>query len=135
MENKNKTPTAEELDALHDSGADMTAFLDKSTSHRPGLKTQRINVDFPQWMVASLDREAERLGVTRQSVIKVWIATHFDNASSHRESASGTKYSQLEKLIELGLTSAQIAEALGISLPNVRQIKERLETRNTKESV
>jgi DNA-binding NarL/FixJ family response regulator len=68
-------------------------------------------------------------------VIKVWIATHFDNASSHRESASGTKYSQLEKLIELGLTSAQIAEALGISLPNVRQIKKRLETRIAKESV
>jgi len=82
MENKNKALTAAELDTLHDSGADMSAVMDQSTAHRPGLKTQRINVDFPQWMVNSLDREAERLGVTRQSVIKIWIANRLEEASS-----------------------------------------------------
>jgi hypothetical protein len=132
MENKNKTLTAEELDALHDSGADMSAHLDKSTRQRPGLKTQRINVDFPQWMVVSLDREAERLGVTRQSVIKVWIATHFENGSSHPISVPGSQYSELTKLIQLGFTRAQLAEALGISLPDIPKGKEGLKTLRAK---
>jgi hypothetical protein len=133
MENKNKTLTAEELDALHDSGADMTSHLDMSTSHRPGLKTQRINVDFPQWMVVSLDREAERLGVTRQSVIKVWIVVHFETNSSNQESVMDSKYLELKKLFELGLTRARIAEALGISLSLVPGVGEDIERLTPKE--
>jgi hypothetical protein len=66
--------TAEELDALHDAGGDMTPYLDLSRSRRPGVEIKRINVDFPNWMIQKMDREAERLGVTRQSIIKVWIA-------------------------------------------------------------
>jgi hypothetical protein len=66
--------TAKELDALHDSGADMSAHLDIGASRRPGLEIQRVNVDFPIWMVESLDHEAGRLGVPRQSVIKFWIS-------------------------------------------------------------
>lgn len=70
--------TAEELDALHDSGKDMSEYIDYSSARRPGLEAQRINVDFPQWMVASLNREASRLGITRQSMIKYWISERLD---------------------------------------------------------
>ena len=66
--------TAKELDALHESGADMSAYLDMRASRRPGLEIQRVNVDFPIWMIESLDQEAGRLGVPRQSVIKFWIS-------------------------------------------------------------
>jgi hypothetical protein len=66
--------TAKQLDALHDSGADMSAHLDLGSARRPGLEIQRVNVDFPIWMVESLDEEAGRLGVPRQSVIKFLIS-------------------------------------------------------------
>lgn len=56
----------------------MTAMLDLNEATRPGLKAKRVNVDFPDWMVQSLDREAHRLGVTRQSLIKLWIADRLD---------------------------------------------------------
>jgi hypothetical protein len=89
--------TAKELDALHDSGADMSAYLDVSASRRPGLEIQRVNVDFPIWMIESLDQEAGRLGVPRQSVIKFWISecltgnrTKRANQSSDPALASGT---------------------------------------------
>ena len=63
-----------QFDEKFDRGDDVTKELDLPTATRPGLQQHRVNVDFPKWMVESLDREAERLGVTRQSVIKVWIA-------------------------------------------------------------
>jgi len=65
---------AKELDKIFDNGEDITAQLDLSTKKRPGLKQRRVNVDFPDWMIEILDREASRIGVTRQSIIKVWIA-------------------------------------------------------------
>ncbi|MGA2442223.1 MAG: CopG family transcriptional regulator [Tepidisphaeraceae bacterium] len=65
---------AEEFDAMHDAGVDISKYVDWSSVTRPGLAIQRVNVDFPQWMIAQMDREAKRLGVTRQSIIKVWIA-------------------------------------------------------------
>jgi hypothetical protein len=65
---------AEELDKLFDKGKDITPHLDLTTKRRPGLKQRRVNVDFPDWIIESLDREARRVGVTRQSIIKVWIA-------------------------------------------------------------
>ena len=74
--------TAEKLDALHDSGANMTAYWDEATSRRPALETQRVNVDLPRWMISSLDRKAERLGVTRQAVIKSWIADHPEGSAN-----------------------------------------------------
>jgi hypothetical protein len=69
-----KKMTAKELDDLHDSGADMSAYVDYGSARRPGLEIQRVNVDFPVWMIDSLDKEAARLGVPRQSVIKFWIS-------------------------------------------------------------
>jgi hypothetical protein len=70
--------TAEELDAMHDAGVDMTDYVDWSAAKRVDLEIQRVNVDFPKWMIAQMDREAERLGVTRQSIIKVWIAERLE---------------------------------------------------------
>ncbi len=65
---------AEELDTLFDNGEDIAAYLDVAKGRRPGHEQRRINVDFPTWMIQALDREASRLGVTRQSIIKMWIA-------------------------------------------------------------
>lgn len=65
---------ASDLDKKFDDGEDITEHLDLSTLRRPGLESRRVNVDFPAWMVHELDREASRIGVTRQSIIKMWIA-------------------------------------------------------------
>ncbi len=65
---------AKEFDRKFDRGEDLTKHLDLSKARRPGEEQRRVNVDFPAWMIDSLDREARRLGVTRQSIIKVWIA-------------------------------------------------------------
>lgn len=73
---------ASEFDRKFDEDEDVTAELNVSEARRPGLEQQRVNVDFPSWMVQSLDREAKRLGVTRQSVIKVWIADRLKRKAS-----------------------------------------------------
>jgi macrodomain Ter protein organizer (MatP/YcbG family) len=65
---------AKELDKKFDDGEDITKFLDRARAKRPGREQRRVNVDFPAWMIERLDKEARRLGVTRQSIIKVWIA-------------------------------------------------------------
>ncbi|MHB8318877.1 MAG: type II toxin-antitoxin system BrnA family antitoxin [Acidimicrobiales bacterium] len=71
--------TSEELDERFDAGEDVSGVLDVAALRRPGLEQRRVNVDFPAWMVEALDREAKRLGVTRQSVIKVWIAERLEH--------------------------------------------------------
>jgi hypothetical protein len=73
---------ASAFDRRFDDGEDITADLELSRAQRPGLEPRRVNVDFPSWMVESLDREAKRLGVARQSVIKVWIAERLARAAS-----------------------------------------------------
>jgi hypothetical protein len=65
---------AEAFDKVFDKGADVSKHLDFSKATRPGREQKRVNVDFPLWMIQSLDKEAQRLGVPRQAVIKVWIA-------------------------------------------------------------
>lgn len=65
---------AKHFDKKFESGVEMTKHLDLSKAVRPGQGHKRVNVDFPEWVVESLDKQARRLGVTRQSVIKVWIA-------------------------------------------------------------
>jgi hypothetical protein len=65
---------ATEFDAKFDQGEDITEFLSLSQAKRPGYEQKRVNVDFPAWMIEALDHEAKRLGVTRQSIIKVWLA-------------------------------------------------------------
>jgi len=70
---------ADEFDERFDRGEDITSALDLANAKRPGFEQRRVNVDFPVWMIESLDREARRLGVTRQSVIKVWIAERLEH--------------------------------------------------------
>lgn len=65
---------AEQLDDIFDAGTDLLPHLDLSTLRRPNLEQKRVNVDLPIWMIENLDREADRVGVTRQSIIKVWLA-------------------------------------------------------------
>jgi hypothetical protein len=74
---------AKELDKRFDQGEDITGSLDLRGARRPGLEPRRVNVDFPSWMIDALDHEAKRLGVTRQSIIKVWIAERLE----HRDPA------------------------------------------------
>ena len=75
---------AEEFDQKFDDGADITGDLDLAAARRPGLEQRRVNVDFPSWMVDLLDREARRPGVTRQSIVKVWIAERLE----HKDTAA-----------------------------------------------
>ena len=73
---------AKELDRIFDEGKeDILDYLDLSKAKRINTEPKRVNVDFPQWVVNGLDREAERLGVTRQSLIKMWIAEKLANAA------------------------------------------------------
>ena len=69
-----KALSAARLDGLHDAGDDMTAHLDLGDTRRPGRETQRVNVDFPVDLLGEIDREARRLGVTRQAFIKLRVA-------------------------------------------------------------
>ena len=70
---------ARDFDKKFDAGDDVSRHLDLSKARRPGHEQQRVNVDFPVWMVDSLDREASRLGVPRQSLIKMLIARHLQS--------------------------------------------------------
>ena len=69
---------ATEFDRAFDEGKDVTRLLDIGKARRPGREARRVNVDFPAWMVLALDRESARLGVTRQSLVKVWIAERLE---------------------------------------------------------
>jgi len=72
---------AKKLDRDFESGKDITDSLDLSKIKRPNQKQKRVNVDFPTWMIESLDKEASRLGVTRQSIIKVWLAERLEQSA------------------------------------------------------
>jgi hypothetical protein len=71
---------AKTFDQKFDSGEGVIEQLDLGKARRVGIDPKRVNVDFPAWMVDSLDREARRLGVTRQSLIKLWLADKLDRA-------------------------------------------------------
>jgi hypothetical protein len=69
---------AKEFDRRFDDGEDMTPYLDLTKVRRPGREVKRVNVDFPAGMVESLDAEAQRIGVTRQSLIKMWLSDRLE---------------------------------------------------------
>jgi len=73
---------AKKFDSDFDQGKDITDSLDLSKARRPKQQQKRVNVDFPTWMIEMLDREAGRLGVTRQSIIKVWLAERLEQSQS-----------------------------------------------------
>ena len=76
---KVKTMKAKDFDQQFDEGVDISASLDLSKAKRVLQEQRRVNVDFPTWMIESLDREASKLGVTRQSIIKVWLAERLES--------------------------------------------------------
>lgn len=71
---------AKEFEAQFDEDVDITASLDLLSARRVQQQQKRVNVDFPTWMIESLDREANKLGVTRQSIIKVWLAERLEKS-------------------------------------------------------
>jgi hypothetical protein len=72
---------AKELEKKFDKGEDVSQYLDLSKARRPRQEQKRVNVDFPLWMIQLLDKEARRLGVPRQSIIKVWVAERLERVS------------------------------------------------------
>jgi len=72
---------AKEFEKKFEDGEDITQYLDLSRARRPEQEQKRVNVDFPLWMIHELDKEAKRLGVPRQSIIKVWVAERLKKAS------------------------------------------------------
>lgn len=75
---------AKTFDESFEKGEDITASLDLSKARRSNQEQKRVNVDFPVWMIDSLDKEAGRLGVTRQSIIKVWLAERLEQTASNK---------------------------------------------------
>ena len=69
---------AKRFDSDFDAGKDVTKHLDPKKAKRIKQEPRRVNVDFPVWMIEELDKEAKRLGVTRQSIIKVWLAERLE---------------------------------------------------------
>ena len=80
---------AEEFDRKFDAGEDVVGALNLSSARRVNQETRRVNVDFPSWMVHRLDNEARRLGVTRQSIIKIWLSERLERTSSTQGSLDG----------------------------------------------
>ena len=88
-----KKISAKEFDDKFDNGEDIDEDLDFSTAIRlkdiKKLKTEtkKVNVDFPEWVIESLDKEAKKIGVTRQSIIKVWIAERLKEETGHQQAS------------------------------------------------
>ena len=78
------------LDERFDEGENILDDFDLSKARRPNQEQKRVNVDFPTWMVNSLDKEARHLGVTRQSIIKVWLAERLEKTASNNANTHGT---------------------------------------------
>ena len=73
---------ANDFDKKFDEGKSVVKHLDLAKARRPEQEQKRVNVDFPLWMIHSLDKEAKRLGVPRQSIIKIWLAERLQQASA-----------------------------------------------------
>jgi hypothetical protein len=73
---------AKDFDEKFDEGQSVVNHLDLSKARRPKQELKRVNVDFPLWMIHSLDKEAKRLGVPRQSIIKIWLAERLQQTSA-----------------------------------------------------
>ena len=73
---------AKDFDKKFDEGKNIVKHLDLSKARRPEQEQKRVNVDFPLWMIHSLDKEAKRLGVPRQSIIKIWLAERLQQTSA-----------------------------------------------------
>lgn len=72
---------AKDIDRKFAEGGDISKYLDITRVRRPAQEQKRVNVDFPTWMIHLLDKEARRLGVPRQSIIKVWVAERLEKTT------------------------------------------------------
>jgi hypothetical protein len=88
MKKSKTTITTEEFDRRFDRGEDVSAFLDWSKERRPGLEPRRVNVDLPEWMISELDKQAALIGVTRQSIMKVWLSDRIKEEADERAGAA-----------------------------------------------
>ena len=75
---------AKNFDKKFDSGKDIIEDLDLSSVRRPNQEQKRVNVDFPSWVIESLDKEAAKIGVTRQSIIKVWLVERLQSETANK---------------------------------------------------
>ncbi len=82
---KRKSITATEFDNKFDAGEDVLQYMDLKGANRSGLEPKRVSVDFPEWMVEQLDRISDRLGVTRQSIIKIFISDRLEEEAGKYE--------------------------------------------------
>ncbi len=78
---KKKYISAEEFDEKFEAGEDLSEYLDLDKAIRPGLKQKKIRLQLPEWMLGSVDREAKKLGVSRQAVLRMWISEKLKNQS------------------------------------------------------
>ena len=76
--------TAKEFERRLDEGEDITPYIDKATIRRPGLEARRVNVDFPEWVISTQDAQSKRIGVSRQSLIKLWISERIQQEEQSR---------------------------------------------------
>jgi hypothetical protein len=88
---KQSTMTAKEFDRRFDEGEDITPYIDKATIRRPGLEARRANVDFPEWVISTLDAQSKRIGVSRQSLIKLWISERIQQEEQSRATLAAAR--------------------------------------------
>lgn len=79
MKKAKKTLSAEEFEAKFDADEEILEDLDLNSGERINQNTKRVNIEFPQWMIDSLDKEANRLGVARQALVKIWVADRLES--------------------------------------------------------
>jgi hypothetical protein len=79
---RKKSIEANELDKLFDRKKDIISHLDLSKAERPGLKPKRINISIPSWIFKSIEKEATKYGVTKEVIIKQWIAERIKQAAA-----------------------------------------------------
>ena len=72
--------TSKEFEEKFENGEDISEYFDWSRAKHINQEPQRVNIDFPKWVVARLDKESKRLGVTRQALVKIWIAERLEKA-------------------------------------------------------
>ena len=87
---KQSTITAQEFERRFDEGEDITPYIDESTIHRPGLEARRVNVDFPEWIIQKLDLQSKLVGVSRQSLIKLWVSERIQQEHQNQKYLTGS---------------------------------------------
>ena len=81
--------TAQEFEKRFDEGEDITPFIDRSSIRRPGMEARRVNVDFPEWIIEKLDLQSKLIGVSRQSLIKLWVSERIQQEHQNQKSLTG----------------------------------------------